>query len=79
MNVRRRWNSTNDMLNITFEYENAIERLARVDTNYDLNPTKEEWRMAYVMHDCLKKFSDATVPFSSSHPTANIFFSDVVR
>ena len=54
MDVQHRWNSTYDMLHIALDYEEAFDRLESMDKNYVLNPTKEEWKVARVVRDCLK-------------------------
>lgn len=80
MDVQCRWNCTYDMLHIALEYEDAFNRLEYMDKNYVLNPTKEEWKVAHIVHDCLKFFSDATVHYSGIHYlTVNVFFPDIYK
>ncbi|KAL4578341.1 hypothetical protein LXL04_014462 [Taraxacum kok-saghyz] len=46
--------------------------------NYKFHPTKEEWKVAQVICNCLEHFYKATNRFSgTSYPTSNGFFSDV--
>lgn len=46
-----------------------------MNKNYKFNPLKEEWRVARLIHDCLKMFKDATVHFSGTkYPVENVFF-----
>lgn len=78
MDVSTRWDSTYDMLDIALNYEEACNRLEGIDKNYKFNPSKEEWRVARLVHGCLKIFKDATVHFSGTkYPTANVFFPDI--
>lgn len=43
-----------------------------------LNPSKEEWKVALLVHGCLKMFKDATVHFrGTKYPTTNVFFPDI--
>ena len=78
MDVPHRWNSTFEMLDVALIYEEAFNRLEFMDKNYGHNPSKEEWKVARVVRDCLKIFSDASVHFSGTkYPTANVFFPDI--
>ena len=49
------------MLDVALIYEEAFNRLAYMDKNYVFNPSKEEWKLARIIRDCLKIFSDASV------------------
>lgn len=78
MDVQHRWDSTYDMLDVALNYEEAFSRLEGMDKNYKFNPSKEEWKVARLVHYCLKMFKDATVHFSGTkYPTANVFFPDI--
>ncbi|KAL3523930.1 hypothetical protein ACH5RR_016764 [Cinchona calisaya] len=80
MDVPTRWNSTFLMLDSALPLKEAFGRLEQIDRNYKLNPSEDEWKVAYIVHDCLKKFYDATNHFSgNSFPTSNIFFPDICK
>ncbi|XP_077222171.1 zinc finger BED domain-containing protein RICESLEEPER 2-like [Tasmannia lanceolata] len=48
LNVETRWNSTYEMLRDALELKEAFERLADLDNEYKLLPTKDEWERIYV-------------------------------
>ncbi|KAL3497742.1 hypothetical protein ACH5RR_040474 [Cinchona calisaya] len=74
MDVPTRWNSTFLMLDSALPLKEAFGRLEQIDRNYKLNPSEDEWKVASIVHDCLKKFYDATNHFSgNSFPTSNNF------
>ncbi|XP_074367079.1 zinc finger BED domain-containing protein RICESLEEPER 1-like [Apium graveolens] len=78
MDVPHRWNSTFEMLDVALIYEETFTRLEFMNKNYVHNPSKEEWKVAHVVRDCLKIFDDASVHFSGSkYPTSNVFFPDI--
>ncbi|KAL3516783.1 hypothetical protein ACH5RR_023685 [Cinchona calisaya] len=80
MDVPTRWNSTFLMLDSALPLKEAFGRLEQIDRNYKLNPSEDEWKVAYIVHDCLKKFYDATNHFSgNSFPTSNVFFPDICK
>ncbi|KAL3500617.1 hypothetical protein ACH5RR_039710 [Cinchona calisaya] len=80
MDVPTRWNSTFLMLDSALPLKEAFGRLEQIDRNYNLNPSEDEWKVAYIVHDCLKKFYDATNHFSgNSFPTSNVFFPDICK
>ena len=78
MDVQNRWNSTFLMLETALPLKEAFCRLEQMDRNYKLNPSENDWKVASVVHGCLKKFYEATCHFSGSNfPTANVFFPDI--
>lgn len=78
MDVSNRWNSTFLMLETALPLKEAFGRLEQIDRNYKLNPSENDWKVASVVHNCLKKFYEATCHFSGSNfPTANVFFPDI--
>ncbi|KAL3521419.1 hypothetical protein ACH5RR_019568, partial [Cinchona calisaya] len=64
MDVPTRRNSTFLMLDSALPLKEAFGRLEQIDRNYKLNPSEDEWKVAYIVHDCLKKIYDATNRFS---------------
>ncbi|KAL3525140.1 hypothetical protein ACH5RR_013512 [Cinchona calisaya] len=80
MDVPTRWNSTFLMLDSALPLKEAFGRLEQIDRNYKLNPSEDEWKVAYIVHDCFKKNYDATNHFSgNSFPTSNVFFPDICK
>ena len=78
MDVQNRWNSTFLMLETALPLKKAFCRLEQMDRNYKLNPSENDWKVASIVHGCLKKFYEATCHFSGSNfPTANVFFPDI--
>ncbi|KAI5673925.1 hypothetical protein M9H77_14289 [Catharanthus roseus] len=63
LDVQTRWNSTYLMLESTLPLKEAFNRLAQIDRNYKFCPTEDEWRVANVVHRCLKIFYDCTNHF----------------
>ncbi|KAL4573396.1 hypothetical protein LXL04_020199 [Taraxacum kok-saghyz] len=78
MDCPTRWNSTFLMIQSALEMKETFWRLSQTDQNYKFHPTKEEWKVAQVICNCLEHFYKATNRFSgTSYPTSNGFFSDV--
>ncbi|KAL3533471.1 hypothetical protein ACH5RR_006992 [Cinchona calisaya] len=80
MDVPTRWNSTFLLLDFALPLKEAFGRLEQIDRNYKLNPSEDEWKVAYIVHDCLKKIYDAANHFSgNSFSTSNVFFPDICK
>ncbi|KAI5668455.1 hypothetical protein M9H77_18308 [Catharanthus roseus] len=80
LEVQTRWNSTYLMLESTLPVKEAFNRHAQIDRNYKFCPTNDEWKVAGVIHGCLKIFYDCTNHFSGRNfPTSNVFFLDVCK
>ena len=56
MDVQNRWNSTFLMLETALPLKEAFCRLEQMDRNYKLNPSENDWKVASIVHGCLKKF-----------------------
>lgn len=70
-----RWNLAFEMLEATLGMRDAFDRLEQIDRNYKFNPSKDEWEVARIICDCLRKVFEVTKHFSgTSFPTSNIFF-----
>ncbi|KAI5648636.1 hypothetical protein M9H77_34641 [Catharanthus roseus] len=80
LDVQTRWNSIYLMLESALPVKEAFNRLAQIDRNYKFCPSDDEWKVADVVHGCLKIFYDCTNHFSGRNfPTSNVFFPDVCK
>ncbi|KAI5663970.1 hypothetical protein M9H77_23293 [Catharanthus roseus] len=64
LDVQTRWNSTYLMLESALPVKEAFNHLAQIDRNYKFCPSDDEWKVADVIHGCLKIFYDCTNHFS---------------
>ncbi|KAI5670869.1 hypothetical protein M9H77_11233 [Catharanthus roseus] len=70
LDVQTRWNSTYLMLESALPVKEALT----------FCPSDDEWKVADVIHGCLKIFYDCTNHFSGRNfPTSNVFFPDVCK
>ena len=66
------------MLQSALDTQDAFERLAKLDGDYKMLPTKEQWEKGRHICDCLKVFYDITLRLSGTkYSTANYYFNDV--
>jgi hypothetical protein len=77
--IRTRWNSTYNMLSKAIPYQKAIDMfIAQEIPQYDM--TEQEWAMAIVICDFLRKFERATKIFSGVYyPTTNLVFYELTE
>lgn len=61
-----RMNSTFEMLDNALGMRDTFCHLEQMDTNYRSNPSNEEWEVAKITFDCLKKNYEATYHFSGT-------------
>jgi hypothetical protein len=79
LDVSTRWNSTYLMLADALHYKRVFQRLILLNPDkYGSHaPSREEWKNATTLCNCLEIFYDATKILSGNHyPTSNLFFSE---
>jgi hypothetical protein len=62
-----RWDTTFVMLMSALELREAFTQLEQVDFDFKVNPSKEEWKKAMVVSECLKVLNKYLCSSSSKH------------
>lgn len=68
------------MLESALPVKETFKHLAQIDRNYKFCLTEDEWKVANIIHGCLKIFYDCTNHFNGRNfPTSYVFFPDVCK
>ncbi|CAO2185199.1 unnamed protein product [Urochloa humidicola] len=78
LDVPTQWNSTYDMLESAFPFEDAFRELQKQEPHYFYCPTPEQWQKANAVCKLLKVFKKATKVVSGTrYPTSNLYLHQI--
>ncbi|KAJ6864190.1 hypothetical protein NC651_034890 [Populus alba x Populus x berolinensis] len=79
LDVPARWDTTFLMMESSLEFITVFNHLEKLDDDFKVNPSAEEWNKATAVFECLKEFNKSTCNFPTSRDDYFLSVRDVYK